>query len=276
MFQLIKQQSLLLLVKAFLLSIALTLPAQAQFQIFPHRVVFEPGMRSAEVVLQNSGTATATFRMGWNDIVYDEDLQARQIENDERLRKTPAASSMIRFAPRQVELAPGQTQAIRIRLRRPSGLAAGEYRSHFLFQEQSSAPRVATPSTRAGAQMALQIGITIPLVVRAGSGEADLSIDSAEIQQPSEQFPSGLLLARLKRNGDYGLFLDTELSYQSPEGKVVLAYNTGRGIYTDTERYNLRLSLRETPPRGTPLMLRLSYTQRDGSTATLEESLVMP
>jgi len=44
------------------------------------------------------------------------------------------ADTLVRYSPRQADLAPHETQIIRIQLRTPPDLPAGEYRSHLLIQ----------------------------------------------------------------------------------------------------------------------------------------------
>ena len=45
-----------------------------------------------------------------------------------------SAADLVRYSPRQVELAPGEVQTVRIQIRKPEGLKDGEYHSHLVFQ----------------------------------------------------------------------------------------------------------------------------------------------
>ncbi len=264
-------------VALFFLILSLASPQSfAELEVFPHRIVFEPGKRSAEVILKNTGTSTASYRMGWNDIVYDSNLNAKQIDEDEGLRKTPAASSMIRFAPRQVVIAPGESQSVRMRLRRPKDISSGEYRSHFLFQEESDAlPRKKVTSGSA-VQVVLKVGMTIPLVVRIGKGQPELAIKHAQVQPPTSRYPHGLLVMELERSGDYGLYMDTTLAFKDNGDTINAIHAKGRGLYTDTNQYKVRLALRESPESGQPLQLTLSYAQRNGEIREINTPLQMP
>lgn len=248
----------------------------AQIEVFPHRVVFEPGMRSAEVILKNTGTTPASYRMGWKDIVYDTNLNSLQINEDEGLRKTPAAQKMIRFAPRQVVIAPGESQSVRMRLRRPKGIAAGEYRSHFLFREEPDAQPRKKLKAGSSAQVSLTVGMTIPLVVRIGKGQPTLNMKQARIQPPTKRYPHGLLVMELERSGNYSIYLDTQLTFNTNDGTINALHSKGRGLYTDTDRYTVRQALRASPAAGQPLQLTLSYKQRNNEVHEFTTTVTMP
>jgi len=265
------------LVTIILISISLFSGSSfAQIEVFPHRIVFEPGMRSAEVILKNTGTTPASYRMGWSDIVYDVNLNARQINEDEGLRKTPAAQKMIRFAPRQVVIAPGESQSVRMRLRRPKGITAGEYRSHFLFREESDAQPRKKVQSGSAATVSLSVGMTIPLVVRIGKGQPELTLKHARVQPPTKRYPHGLLEMNLERSGSYGIYLDTQLTFNTSAGTINALHSKGRGLYTDTSQYTVRQALRQSPASGQPLQLTLSYKQRNGETHEFTTTVTMP
>ncbi len=111
-----------------------TAPALAgDLLVAPTRVVLD-GARGTEVILNNIGSQTATYRIS---------LELRRMNADGSLDELDAASpndhdattlGMISYAPRKVVLPPNQPQAIRIGIRAPAGLPDGEYRAHMLFR----------------------------------------------------------------------------------------------------------------------------------------------
>ena len=107
--------------------------AAGDLLVAPTRIIFD-GQRGTEVILNNIGSETATYRIS---------LELRRMNAEGRLDDvTPeqeneiekAAKGMIRYAPRRVTLPPNQPQAIRLGIRAPQGLADGEYRAHLLFR----------------------------------------------------------------------------------------------------------------------------------------------
>ena len=111
--------------------------------VAPTRVVFEARRRSAEVTLVNIGTDTATYRISFVHQRMKPDGSLEAVD-------TPGpgeafADDLVRFSPRQVTLEPRVAQTVRMQLRIPAGLTAGEYRSHLLFRAIPPPPPPRTP-----------------------------------------------------------------------------------------------------------------------------------
>ena len=100
--------------------------------VAPTRIVFEGRTRTAQLSLLNKGSAAATYRISLINMRMTEDGGFKEI--DEPAPGEQFADRLIRYAPRQVVLAPGDSQAVRLLLRKPRGLEPGEYRSHLLFR----------------------------------------------------------------------------------------------------------------------------------------------
>jgi len=90
--------------------VAVPLSAQAQgggdLVVSPTRVVFEARTRSAKVTLANRGSATATFRISLIDMAMDDFGQMGQAAPEDT--SLPSAKNLIRYAPRQIDIAPGE------------------------------------------------------------------------------------------------------------------------------------------------------------------------
>lgn len=253
---------------AVLLFSLLALPAWAQINVIPTRVIFEPGQRSAEVTLINTASQAYTFRMGWQDIMYDERGNSMRIEEG-AARPTPAASDFIRFSPRLITLGPNESQVIR--LMRRGQQEAGEYRSHFLFQRQAAAPTgTATPSDGMSIALNVALGVTIPVVIREGRGEPSVAIRSAGVRQTPDQ--RWVLDVDLAREGAYSTRTDIELWEGSGNQRRLLARNAGRALYTDTPHYRFEIQLNERPRSG-PMTLEVIYQLRDESEQRLSYPL---
>lgn len=105
--------------------------ARADLMLFPTRIVLEKNQRAAQVELINQGRSPETYRINL--------VNRRMSETGEFIPVgTPGpgeqfADPLLRYSPRQVTIAPGGSQTVRILLRKPAELAAGEYRSHLQF-----------------------------------------------------------------------------------------------------------------------------------------------
>ena len=116
---------------SFLLTSSLGCYAMGQLMVSPTRVVFEGSDRSKQINLVNNGAETARYRISLVRRNMNADGKIVAVDENE---PGMYADEMVRFSPRQVTLAPGQSQTVRLMLRKKSGTADGEYRSHMLFQ----------------------------------------------------------------------------------------------------------------------------------------------
>lgn len=176
-----------LIVLAILLFSPLTLatPAMAagDLLIAPTRVILD-GRRGTEVILNNIGSETATYRISlelrrMNDIGRLDDVTIEGASETEK-----AALAVIRYAPRRVTLPPNQPQSIRIGLQEIENLPDGEYRAHMLFRAIPATP-TAEEAQDAGNGLKIQLipiyGITIPIIIRKGNLEATAALANVKL-----------------------------------------------------------------------------------------------
>jgi hypothetical protein len=170
-------------------------------------VMFEKSVRTSEVTLTNIGQNPATYRIS---------LEFKRMTADGRLEEvtSPTESekltqSMIRYAPRKIELLPNQPQQIRISLRKPENLAAGEYRVHMLFRavpEESMEPL--KPADQEAEGIAIQLrpiyGISIPVIIRQGDLQATPSLGSVKKKTIEEESVLAVDIARTGNKSVYG------------------------------------------------------------------------
>jgi hypothetical protein len=200
-------------------AIGLVSPARADLLLVPQRIVFEDQDRAATLTLVNNGADTETYRISWKQLHQLPDGQYSEIQ-------TPGpgehfADDMIRYSPRQITLAPGETQTVRLMLRKPPDLAVGEYRSHLAFTaepRQIQAPAAAGPaggnSRGVGVQLAFVYGVSIPVIVRQGQLNA-----SATLAMSVKPSSSGYdIAATIGRSGTESLYGDLVANYVPPGG----------------------------------------------------------
>ncbi|MDH3325309.1 MAG: fimbria/pilus periplasmic chaperone [Gammaproteobacteria bacterium] len=159
--------------------------AWANLMISPHRVVFEDRDRSASVSLMNTQGKTTTYRLHWVQQKQTSNGKYSDLPSDSN--EVPNASSMLRFSPRQVTLAPGEKQTVRISLRRKKGLTEPEYRSHLLFEALPKQDETTKPGGGSRIKLNLLLGFSIPVIVRQGKLNAQASISNVTLMKTQEK-----------------------------------------------------------------------------------------
>jgi P pilus assembly chaperone PapD len=160
--------------------------ATASLLVAPIRVVFNDRTRSATVLILNTDTKVHTYRMGWKLLRATEDGKYVDVQNDE---SSPySVPKMVIFSPRQVTIEPDGRQNIRLSLRRPPDLPAGEYRAHLVMEELPEDNN--KDKKEKGVTFALNVafGLSIPVIVRQGEAVLpSLKVDNLSIQNPTDK-----------------------------------------------------------------------------------------
>ena len=205
-------------------------PAQAgmgDLLVAPTRVVLD-GRRGTEVILNNIGDETATYRITveLRRMTSDGKLVDVELAND----KEKAAQEMLLYAPRRVTLPPKQPQAIRLSARAPEGLPDGEYRVHMLFRAVPPPRPQVAPQKVEGVSFALTpiYGVTIPVIVRLGNLEAKAALSN--IRKINEGGRPAITL-NISRSGDRSTFGEIRV-LKSGIAKPIAVAN-GVAVYTE-------------------------------------------
>jgi hypothetical protein len=196
--------------------------------VAPTRIIMDGG-RGTEIILNNIGDETATYRIS---------VELRRMRPDGSFEDvtTPttaeaAARDMIVYAPRRVTLPPRQPQTIRIAARAPAGLPDGEYRVHMLFRAvpPPQAP-VKTPADFKGIGFALTpiYGVTIPVIVRLGNLSATAGIANVGKTEQDGKPAIALDLSRTGSRSTFGEVRVLKAGLPSP-----LAIQRGVAVYTE-------------------------------------------
>lgn len=215
--------------------------ASGDLLVAPTRLVLD-GQRGAEVVLNNIGGEAATYRIS---------LELRRMNEEGRLVDvaTPtaaeaAALAMVVYAPRRVTLQPNQPQSIRVGVRPPEGLADGEYRVHMLFRAIPDARPAATAAAQPADGLAVALtpiyGITIPVIVRRGSLDAQARITDARLTSRDGR---AAVSFDLGRTGNRSLYGDVRVLKAGTSEPLLVA--RGIAVYPEIEHRNVTLAAGE-------------------------------
>lgn len=217
--------------------------APGGLSLIPNRVVLEGRDRAGEVMLRNSGSVRAAFRVS---IVEKNMTEDGDLADREKKEGDITAADLIRFSPRQVELEPGESQIVRIQLRKPENLPDGEYRSHIVFTN-TPPPPIAEPidGDKADRQLSFAIAqavsISIPVIVRHGKVNADVALSQSTpaFALAKEEGYAPSINLWLERKGNRSFVGDIKAVLESggdkPKGTVLWELKSV-GIYTNLHR----------------------------------------
>lgn len=241
--------------------------------VAPTRLVLD-GRRGAEVILNNIGSAPATYRVSVEFRRMTRDGGLEDVEQPTARDET--SRDMIVYAPRRITLAPNRPQSIRITARPPQGLPDGEYRVHMLFRAIPPAnPVVGTPGEKTeGLRFALipVYGVTIPVIVRLGNLQVKAGI--ANVRLENQQGKSFVALD-LSRSGDRSTF--GEVRVLKPGVKDPIAVQRAVAVYTDVDTRKVTIPVEEAfagELRG-PVTVQYVETFADGSKTIAETQAVL-
>lgn len=238
----------------------------ADMLISPLRVVLDDDNRSASLTLKNTSDGPRTYRLGWAEQVMTENGGYRKVGPDEV--KNPA-SGMIRIAPRQITVGPGENQTVRLSYRPPADQAPGEYRSHLLLQ---IIPDVSTPTSsmevdsgQEGIRMVvhMQMSFTLPVIVRQNVAPPTVKLSNIEVLPGDANHPVRMALT-LERSGDSSSYGDIVIEAQRNENSPVMQIGntTGIAIFTEMDRRIVTVPLRQSNlPSGA--WIRVAYVGRE-------------
>ena len=144
-------------------------------------------------------------------------------------------------------LEPGKSQIIRLGLRKPSGLIDGEYRSHMLFRAipldaGKSVEQSVKPASGVTIKLTAIVGISIPVVVRHGATDAEVSIVSAKFapRQAKEDRPH--ILLEFERKGNQSVYGDLLAEFITKDGdRKIVAQIGGVAVYTPGTKRRFKL-----------------------------------
>ncbi len=218
--------------------------AESVLQILPTRVVLEQ-QRWMTVTLVNRGDEEGSYRLFMRNIRAESDGRFKEItKEDEVLEGELFADSMVRFSPRRVTVPPRSKQQVRVVLRKPKGLADGEYRSHLVFRKLPKQESVLEEEQDDKMDFAFKpiVEVTIPVIVRHGKLDAEASLRELDLKMDED---NGLQVSvNIQRAGSRSLYGDLDVWWQPKGGEEQrIAYGKGIAVYTPNTSRSLELSV---------------------------------
>lgn len=225
----------------------------AVLMITPFRVVLDEKTRTAEVTLLNTTEKVNVYRMSWQDKEQTSLGSYVNVETPEENQH--GVSVMVRQSPRKVTIEPGKYQRIRLRLRMPSDLPDGEYRSHLVMKmvdedvnkKEEETEEVDTIVVKLTARMSF----SIPVMVRKGQNNSVANISTMDLDASEPNKPK--LTVGLAHSGEYSSYGSVKVYMKNGVGgDVVEIGDVGNvALFRETTLRNLTVPLSVTEiPRG--------------------------
>jgi hypothetical protein len=181
------------------------------------------------------------------------------------------ADSFLLYTPRQVTLEPQIAQTVRIRLRLPEQTADGEYRTHLEFRglpPDDLNDASGLEAGKVGVRVVPIYSISIPLLVRRGATEADVTLDDLHVVPSDDATASGAVAHAtftLKRSGTRSTY-GSAVARFTPQGgeEEVVGTMNGIALYLPLAERHVSLALHASD--GKPLrngLLRVTYVDAD-------------
>jgi P pilus assembly chaperone PapD len=231
----------------FFITLLMSLKCTAALLVTPSRVVFEDRTRTAQVTLVNKGTETATYRISFIRQNMTEDGKFVPAGEDE---SGLYSDTMVRYSPRQITLSPGQSQIVRLMLRKPKNLPDGEYRSHMLLQalpetsKSDISKAVAEDSDEISVEITTIIGVSIPVIVRNGKLDTELSLSNASYVKSTNPETKSHIALDMNRTGSESTYGDFRVTYIDGKGQAVVVGNVkGVAVYTPNQLRKFKIPL---------------------------------
>jgi fimbrial chaperone protein len=260
---------------AFALACLLFIPGaafakNAEIMLLPTRVVMEKADRQGTIVIKNTGDATGNFTIELVDMKMLETGIVVPYDTGEEAQFS--ATKLIHIAPKSMTLKAGETQNVRLLLRKPETLEPGEYRTHLRVRlVDENADQKQDPSQQANIQVKANLVIVIPIIVRHGATSLAMNIDSPRIARDTKGNPS--LEMYLAREGNRSSMGDITVSC----GQQVIKVFQGVAVYRPTTRRFVSVPLDETPkgvdPSSCPLGISYVAQQKEGGGKLAETQL---
>jgi len=144
--------------------------------VAPIQMIFAPRQTIQTFTVSNRSANTTLHRLNLSDEVMQENGSlATQAEGFEY-----SAKKMIRFSPNEITLGPGESQIVRVMIRRPADLKDGDYHTHVMFEEQLTETDKREGGLDAEGQFKTNLKtlltLGIPVIVQHGKIERNLEM----------------------------------------------------------------------------------------------------
>jgi fimbrial chaperone protein len=224
--------------------------AIADLLVIPTRLTFEARERTEQVTLINTGTETRTYKLEWLEQKQTEGLNYT-ILPESALEQFDIASPYIRFSPRRVRLAPGESQMVKLLLRRKADMNGPEYRSHLKFTalppETDNEPSDGSGSPGMSIKFNVLTSYAIPVVITNSNAELDLTVSQMKFSRINDKKYPGNLGFTVEKQVARGVFGNMTLFFRAvgADTYVPVGYLNGVNMFHESKKISSTIAWSE-------------------------------
>lgn len=217
--------------------------AYADLMISPTRVLLNERNRSATINLINSGKQTRSYRVEWRQLAALPSGGYRELTDQEK-KNYSGIERIVRISPKQVTLAPGQRQNVKLLLRKTGNLGAGEYRSHLSL---TALPIPVQEEQKGGTAIKLNLlmSYSLPVIYRIGTAQVSPIITDISLvhKRANGQTYIQAKFAHQNRYSSHGRLV----AYWTPENgsKRQVGLLNGYNLYPETRTAQIQFPWQE-------------------------------
>jgi hypothetical protein len=188
------------------------------------------------------------------------------------------ATPFLRVFPRRVDLAPGESQTVKVQIINAERMAEGEYRSHLYFRSEiNNKPLGQENEVKDSKTIAVKLdavlGISIATIIRKGQSSTLTSISGLEYTSAGNA--NHFMKFNINREGNMSTYGTITINFISRENKKFeIAKARGLAVYTPGNVRKVKMLLQK--PEGTDFgagKFEVIYTADESKTIIAEAGL---
>lgn len=224
--------------------------AAADLLVTPTRLTFEARERTEQVTLINTGTETRTYKLEWLEQKQTEGL-GYSIMTGDGVEQFNIASPYIRFSPRRVRLAPGESQMVKLLLRRKADMNSPEYRSHLKFTALPPAADNESTDSSDSSGMSIKFNVltsyTIPVVISNSNADLDLTVSQIKFSKTNDKNYTGNLEFTVEKQVARGVYGDMTLFFKAvgTDTYLPVGYLNGVNMFHESKKISSTIAWSE-------------------------------
>jgi hypothetical protein len=237
----------------------------AQAQVYPTHLTLTEEAPSSYVNLKNATTESQKYKIDLVQFLMTKEGGMKKVSDSNN-----ALLDLVKFSPKNIELAPNEKQVVRIMATSFDTLADGEYYIHIHFTPLADKTSAAKESEKNSSSFSLQarIAVAVPIIVRKGTGTFAGKLEKPQAFLDKNQ---NLNLSFLLSNTNkYFLYGDLDVVGVTAKGEVPLDKVVGLSSYLPERQYNKMLTQKELAEKtaGEPIQkIKVLYAANTESAA---------
>ncbi len=210
--------------------------------LHPLRIVFTERERAITANIINQSNDTIKYSVSL--VTMRKGSDGRLFEPEKETAEELLVKNMIRFSPRRATIGPKQRQVIKMMVRKPKDLIAGEYRTFIRLTPHPSASVISSPTNEKlneqFTEIELLVSSTMPIVIQHDIPVGKIEPVSIKVKEEvvsRNEIPVELILSRQGKGSSFGNIFIEYFPLSNPEKSIEVGRVQGLAVYfPETEK----------------------------------------